>query len=98
MGNWGIENLGELLVGILMLLDLVKEFSDFNIIGIFFQGFIGSVVELGVFVVFEYGFNLVVDNLFVINCIIKEDIIVVYFEFDLDGEFNGMLYNLLIGV
>lgn len=36
MGNWGIENLGELFVGFLILLDLVSEFSDFNIEGMFF--------------------------------------------------------------
>lgn len=36
--------------------------------------------------------------MFVINCIIEEDIIVVYFELDLFGELNGMEYNLLVGV
>lgn len=36
--------------------------------------------------------------MFVINCIIEEDIIVVYFEFDLLGELNGMEYNFFIGV
>lgn len=51
MGNWGIENSGELLVGFLILLDFVSEFSDFNIDGMYLEGFIGSVVEIGVFVV-----------------------------------------------
>ncbi|MCP4055612.1 MAG: TonB-dependent receptor, partial [Mesoflavibacter sp.] len=37
MGNWGIENPGELPAGILTPLDLAKEFSDFNTTGIFSQ-------------------------------------------------------------
>lgn len=39
-----------------------------------------------------------VDNFYVINRIIEEDIIVLYFEFDFFGELNGMEYNLLIGL
>ena len=98
MGNWGIENPGELPAGILTPLDLAQEFSDFNTTGIFSQGFTGSVAELGAFAASEYGFNLVADNPFATNRTIKEDITAVYFEFDLDGELNGMPYNLLTGV
>ena len=98
MGNWGIENPGELPAGSLTPLDLVNEFDDFNTGGMFSQGFTGSVAEIGAFAAQEYGFDLVANNPFATNRTIEEDITAVYFELDLSGELNGMEYNLLTGV
>jgi len=98
MGNWGIENPGELPTGSLTPLDLASEFSDFNTNGIFSQGFTGSVSEIGAFAAQAYGFNLVADNPYATNRTIEEDITAVYFEFDLEGELSGMPYNILTGV
>ena len=98
MGNWGIENPGELPAGSLTPLDLASEFDDFNTGGMFSQGFTGSVSEIGAFAAQAYGFNLVADNPYATNRTIKEDITAVYFEFDLSGDLNGMEYNLLTGI
>ncbi|MBO7921364.1 TonB-dependent receptor [Alteromonas sp. K632G] len=98
MGNWGIENPGELPAGSLTPLDLASEFSDFNTTGMFSQGFTGSVAEIGAFAADEYGFDLLANNPFATNRTIEEDITSVYFELDLSGELNGMEYNLLTGI
>ncbi len=98
MGNWGIENPGELPSGSLTPLDLASEFSDFNTTGMFSQGFTGSVAEIGAFAAEKYGFDLLANNPFATNRTIEEDITSVYFEFDLSGELNGMEYNLLTGI
>ena len=98
MGNWGIENPGELPAGILTPISLADEFNDYNTTGIFSQGFTGSVAELGAFASGAYGFDFVANNPFATNRTIEEDITAVYFEFDIDGELGGMPYNLLAGV
>jgi len=98
MGNWGIENPGELPAGSLTPLDLASEFSDFNTEGMFSQGFTGSVAQIGAFAAQEYGFDFLANNPFATNRTIEEDITAVYFELDLSGELNGMEYNLLAGV
>ena len=98
MGNWGIENPGELPSGSLTPLDLANEFDDFNTDGMFSQGFTGSVAQIGAFAAQKYGFDLVANNPFATNRTIEEDITAVYFELDLSGEMNGMEYNLLAGV
>jgi len=98
MGNWGIENPGELPAGSLTPLDFASEFSDFNTDGMYSEGFTGSVAEIGAFAAQAYGFNLVADNPYATNRTIEEDITALYFEFDLSGELNGMEYNLLTGL
>lgn len=98
MGNWGIENPGELPEGILSPLNLSSIFSDYNTSGMFSQGFTGNVAELGAFAANEYGFDFVADNPYATNRTIKEDIVAAYFEFDLNGELGGMPYNVLAGI
>ncbi|MCC2606710.1 TonB-dependent receptor [Planctobacterium marinum] len=98
MGNWGIENPGELPAGVLTPLNLAEEFTDFNTNGIFSQGFTGSVAEIGAFAASTYGFNLLADNPYATNRTIEEDIVALYFEYDLSGELGGMPYNLLMGL
>lgn len=98
MGNWGIENPGELPAGSLTPLDLASEFSDFNTSGMFSQGFTGSVAEIGAFAAQAYGFDLLANNPYATNRTIEEDITSVYFELDLSGKLNGMEYNLLTGI
>lgn len=97
MGNWGIENPGELPTGSLTPLDLASEFDDFNTSGIFSQGFTGSVAELGAFAAQAYGFEFATTNPFATNRTIEEDISAAFFEFQLSGELGDMPYNLLIG-
>ena len=98
MGNWGIENPGELPAGSLTPLNLASEFEDYNTNGIFSQGFTGNVAQLGAFAAQEYGFEFRTTNPFATNRTIQEDITAIYFEFDLEGELGGMPYNILAGM
>ena len=98
MGNWGIENPGELPAGILTPLNLSQEFQDFNTNGMYSEGFTGSVAALGAFAASAYGFDLVANNPFATNRTIKEDINAVYIEFDTSGDLGKMPYNLLMGL
>lgn len=98
MGNWGIENPGELPAGSLTPLDLASEFSDFDTSGIFSQGFTGNIRELGAFASERYGFEFATTNPFATNRTIEEDITSAYFELDLSGELGERPYNLLIGL
>ena len=98
MGNWGIENPGELPDGILTPISLAEEFNDYNTNGIFSQGFTGSVAQLGAFAAQAYGFDFAANNPFATDRTIEEDIFAIYFEFELDGELGDMPYRLLAGV
>jgi len=98
LGNWGIENPGELPDGYLTPFSFANEFDDFDSAGIFSQGFTGSVAQIGAWSAQEYGFTLAANNPFATNRTIEEDITSVYFEFDVQGELGGMPYNLLAGV
>lgn len=98
MGNWGVENPGELPAGSLTPVDLASEFSDYNTDGIFSQSFTGNVAELGAFAAQEYGFDFLANNPFATNRTIQEDVTAFYFEFDLSGELGGMPYSVLAGV
>ena len=98
MGNWGIENPGELPAGSLTPLNLASEFEDYDTANIFSQGFTGNVAELGAFAAQTYGFEFATTNPFATNRTIEEDITAVYFELDLEGELNNMPYNLLAGL
>ena len=98
LGNWGIENPGELPDGFLTPFSFADEFDDYNDNGIFSQGFTGSVAQIGAWAADNYGFELAANNPFATNRTVKEDIKAFFFEFDVSGELGGMPYNLLAGV
>lgn len=98
MGNWGIENPGELPADYLTPFSFANEFEDYNTDGIFSQGFTGSVAQIGAFAAQEYGFAFMADNPFATNRTIEEDVFALYFEVKLDGELAGRPFNILTGV
>ncbi|MBU3016193.1 TonB-dependent receptor [Paraglaciecola agarilytica] len=98
MGNWGIENPGELPADYLTPFSFADEFEDYNTNGIFSQGFTGDLAQIGEFAAQEYGFAFEADNPFATNRTIEEDIFAAYVEFELDGELGGRPYNILAGV
>lgn len=98
LGNWGVENPGELPDGFLNPVNLMDEFNDYNTRGMFSQAFTASVSQLGAWAAGEYGFNLVADNPFSTNRTVKEDITAAFVEMSLSGELGGRPYNILTGV
>ena len=98
MGNWGIENPGELPEGFLTLIDFTGEISDFDKTGAFNQGFTGSASQIGAWAAGEYGFDFVADGAAATDRIIEEDVTSAYFQLDLNGELAGRTYNIAAGV
>jgi len=98
MGNWGIENPGELPAGVTTAFDFAKAFDDFNTSGIYAQGITALASDIGAFAAGRYGFEFLANNPFATNRTIEEDITAVFFEIDLQGELGGMPYNVLTGL
>lgn len=98
MGNWGVENPGELPADFLTPIDFAQEFSDYNTGSVFNQGFTASARQIGEFAAQEYGFVFAADNPFATNRTIKEDITAAYVAASLEGELNEMPWNLLAGL
>jgi TonB-dependent receptor len=98
MGNWGVENPGELPQDYLTPTNFTSEFDDFNTNGAFNQGMTGNAQQLGQWAAGNYGFDFVADGAFATNRTIKEDVTAAYAQFNLTGELSGKTYHLLAGV
>jgi len=97
MGNWGIENPGELPDGFLDPINFLKEFDDYNTGGSFNQAFTASASEIGAWAASNYGFTFAADGAFATNRTIKEDITAFFVQLNWSGEIGDMPYNLVIG-
>jgi len=98
MGNWGVENPGELPDGFLKPLDFTAEIEDFDTAGAFSQGFTGSASQVGAWAAGQYGFNLVADAPFATDRNIKEDITAAFVQLAVSGELGGRPYNINAGL
>ncbi|MGR3979522.1 TonB-dependent receptor [Pseudoalteromonas sp. 1181_04] len=97
MGNWGIENPGELPDGYLDPTNFLAEFDDYDTSGSFDQGFTGSASQIGYWAADQYGFNFAADGAFATNRTIEEDIQAAFVQYNYSNEINGMVFNLVIG-
>jgi len=98
MGNWGVENPGELPDGFLTPVDFTSDINDFDKNGAFNQGFTGSASQIGAWAAGQYGFDFVADGAAATNRTIKEDITAAFFQLDLTGELAGRPYNISAGL
>jgi TonB-dependent receptor len=98
MGNWGVENPGEIPAGFLTPIDFTAGFDDYATNGAFSQGVTGSASQVGEWAAGAYGFNLVADGAFGTNRTIKEDVTSAFFQFEIAGELGGMPYNMTAGL
>ncbi|WP_435275902.1 TonB-dependent receptor [Psychrobium sp. nBUS_13] len=98
MGNWGVENPGELPEGFLTPIDFTGEIEDFNTTGAFNQGFTGDAAQIGAWAAGQYGFNFVADGAFATDRVIKEDITAAFAQLALSGELGGRPYNITAGL
>jgi len=98
MGNWGVENPGELPEGFLTPVDFTSEINDFDKNGAFNQGFTGSASQIGAWAAGQYGFDFVADGAAATNRTIKEDITAAFFQLALTGELGGRPYNISAGL
>lgn len=98
MGNWGVENPGELPEGFLTPVNFTSEINDFDTNGAFNQGFTGSASQVGAWAAGEYGFDFIANGAAATNRTIKEDITSAFFQLDLSGELGGRPYNISAGI
>lgn len=98
LGNWGIENPGELPEDFLTPVDFKGLFDDFNTSTIFNQGFTGNVAEVGAYATDIYGVGFTASDPFTTDRPIKEDVIAAYAQYSYSGELAGKPFNLLVGL
>ncbi len=98
MGNWGVENPGELPDGFLTPVDFTSDINGFDKNGAWNQGFTGSASQIGAWAAGEYGFDFVADGAFATNRTIQEDVISAFVQFAYSGELAGRTYNITAGV
>lgn len=98
MGNWGVENPGELPEGYLTPVDFTSEINDYSSNGALNTGFTGSASQVGAWAAQNYGFDFVADGAFATNRTIEEDVAAAYFQLALKGELGGRPYNVNAGL
>jgi len=98
MGNWGVENPGELPDGFLTLVDFTAEMDDFDTDGAFSQGFTGDAAQVGAWAGQQYGFDFSANGANATDRTIKEDITSAFFQLDISGELDGHPYNISTGL
>lgn len=98
MGNWGIENPGELPEGFLTPTDFTGEITDFSTTGALNTGFTGDAAQIGEWAAGQYGFNFAADAPLATDRTIEEDVISVFAQYSMSGEIADRAYNLNIGL
>jgi len=98
LGNWGIENPGELPEDFLTPIDFKGLFDDFNTSTIFNQGFTGDVSEVGSYATDIYGVGFTASDPLTTDRTIEEDVFAAYAQYSYSGELAGRAFNLLVGL
>jgi TonB-dependent receptor len=98
MGNWGIENPGELPDDFLTPVNITSLIDDYSVSGVYTDGVTGSASQVGAWAGDRYGFDFLAHDSYNTNRVIEEDVTSVFFQFDLEGELGGMPYNLSAGL
>ena len=98
MGNWGVENPGELPDGFLTPVDFADVFDDYSTAGGWTQGFRGDAAMIGEWAADKYGFAFNRNPNEQTNRLIEEDVFSAYLQANYAGEINDMPFNLVVGV
>jgi TonB-dependent receptor len=98
MGNWGIENPGELPEDFLTPVNIPSLIDDYGSAGAYSDGVTGSASRIGAWAGDTYGFDFLGHDSYNTNRKIKEDVHSVFFQLQLNGELGGMPYNLSAGL
>lgn len=98
MGNWGVENPGELPEDFLTPVNIPSLIDDYSTSGVYGEGVTGSASQIGAWAAGTYGFDFLAHDSYSTNRKIKEDVTALFFQFELAGELGGMPYNLSAGL
>ncbi|MCW9000886.1 MAG: TonB-dependent receptor, partial [Kangiellaceae bacterium] len=98
MGNWGVENPGELPEGFLTPVDFATVFDDYSTAGAWTQGFRGDAAMIGAWAadLYNFPFNRNPDEQ--TNRLIEEDVLSFYTQLRYQGDFNQRPFNLVVGI
>ncbi|GHB64020.1 TonB-dependent receptor [Psychrosphaera saromensis] len=97
MGDWGVNNPGELPEGILEAIDFNDSLDDYKTEG-WTQGFRGDTIELAEWAAEEYGIDLSRNPNTNVRRRIQEDITAAYVKASYAGEVAEMSYNVFVGL
>ena len=98
MGNWGVENPGELPEDFLTPVSIPSLIDDYDTSNVYSEGVTGSASRIGAWAGDTYSFDFLAHDPYSTNRKIKEDVTEAFFQFELDGELGGMPYNLSAGL
>ncbi|WP_440877132.1 TonB-dependent receptor [Thalassotalea sp. PLHSN55] len=97
MGNWGVENPGELPAEYLTPVDFKGLFDDYDTSGIFNQGITASVGQIGPIAADIYDFDFLANDPLSTDRTIEEEVVAAYAQYSHTGEIGDRTYNVLIG-
>jgi TonB-dependent receptor len=98
MGNWGVENPGELPEDFLTMVNIPSLIDGYDTSGVYSEGVTGSASQIAAWAASAYGFDLLAHDPYNTNRKIKEDITSAFVQLELAGELSGMPYNLSAGL
>jgi TonB-dependent receptor len=97
MGDWGVNNPGEIPAGMLDAIDFNDSLDDYTTAG-WTQAFRGDTVELANWAAPIYGLDLARDTATGTNRRIQEDVTAAYVKASYAGEISDMPYNVSVGL
>jgi TonB-dependent receptor len=97
MGDWGVNNPGEIPEGMLAAININDSLDDYKTAG-WVQAFRGDTIELANWAAPIYGLDLGREPNTATNRTIKEDITAAYVKASYSGEISDMPYNVSVGV
>ena len=97
MGDWGVNNPGEIPAGMLDAIDFNDSLDDYTTTG-WTQAFRGDTVELANWAAPIYGLDLARDTATGTNRRIQEDVTAAYVKVSYAGEISDMPYNVSVGL
>lgn len=97
MGDWGVNNPGEIPASMLDAIDFNDSLDDYTTTG-WTQAFRGDTVELANWAAPIYGLDLARDTATGTNRRIQEDVTAAYVKASYAGEISDMPYNVSVGL
>ena len=97
MGDWGVNNPGEIPASMLDAIDFNDSLDDYKVAG-WTQAFRGDTIALANWAAPIYGLDLARDTALATDRRIQEDVTAAYVKFSYAGEISDLPYNISVGL
>ncbi|GAW95427.1 MULTISPECIES: TonB-dependent receptor [Colwellia] len=97
MGDWGVNNPGEIPASMLDAIDFNDSLDDYKVAG-WTQAFRGDTIALANWAAPVYGLDLARDTALATDRRIQEDVTAAYVKFSYAGYISDLPYNISVGV